>query len=78
MRLTRDSPIDIYRARLPGGTRLVVSTARAFLLPVFLILPVFHRRRYGVWKRSKLMSSLGHITTKAFVDSMKSKVLLPK
>jgi hypothetical protein len=25
MRLTKDSPIEIYRARLPGSVRLVVS-----------------------------------------------------
>ena len=29
-RLTRDSPIDIYRARLPGSKRLVVSDVRIF------------------------------------------------
>ncbi|KAH9005755.1 hypothetical protein EDB86DRAFT_2843047 [Lactarius hatsudake] len=37
-RLTRDSPIDIFRARLPGGTRLVVSAVRALLVPEIMTL----------------------------------------
>ncbi|KAI9436977.1 hypothetical protein H4582DRAFT_2058436 [Lactarius indigo] len=32
-RLTKDSPIHIFRARLPGGTRLVVSGVRVLPLP---------------------------------------------
>ncbi len=31
MRLTKDSPIEIYRARLPGSVRLVVSLRFAFI-----------------------------------------------
>ncbi|KAH9022664.1 hypothetical protein EDB84DRAFT_1441149 [Lactarius hengduanensis] len=38
MRLTRDSPIDVFRARLPGGTRLVVRTASTFPLLAILML----------------------------------------
>ena len=37
-RLTRDSPIDIFRARLPGGTRLVVSALKNFPLLAILML----------------------------------------
>ncbi|KAH8984682.1 hypothetical protein EDB92DRAFT_2117025 [Lactarius akahatsu] len=38
LRLTRDSPIDVFRARLPGGTRLVVRTANTFPLLAILTL----------------------------------------
>ncbi|KAH9016161.1 hypothetical protein EDB85DRAFT_1898307 [Lactarius pseudohatsudake] len=38
MQLTRNSPIDVFRARLPGGTRLVVRTASTFPLLAILML----------------------------------------
>jgi hypothetical protein len=41
-RLTRDSPVDIYRARLPGNHRLVVSRCLVFLLMVLLTLYKYH------------------------------------
>jgi hypothetical protein len=43
-RLTKDSPIDIYRARLPGSVRLVVSCCLDFPVSgILMLLQVSYR-----------------------------------
>ena len=56
-RLTRDSPIDIFRARLPGKYRLVVS--RYFVL---LLMMLFTLYKYHVDVISEYGANVGFIS----------------
>jgi hypothetical protein len=77
MRLTKDSPIEIYRARLPGSVRLVVSHCLGILstdsadvsASITLMSYTSLEKTYGV------IVSPTVVTTDHLWDSLRLKVL---
>jgi hypothetical protein len=77
MRLTKDSPIEIYRARLPGSVRLVVSHRLRILstdhaddsTSIILISYMSLAKTYGD------IFSQTVVTTEHLWDSLRLKVL---